>query len=66
MRLHQLSPSAKQCQNHWSRSPLVYRDLSMHHDWPLKKAIVDLPIRLKGNLSLLGAQDEDISAALQT
>jgi len=34
----------------------------MHHDWPVKNAFVDLPIRLKGNskrifrksLSLLG------------
>ena len=38
MRLHRLSASAKQCQNRWSRSPPVYRDLSMHHDWPLKKS----------------------------
>ena len=28
----------------------VYQDLSMHHEWPIKKAIVDLPLRLKGNL----------------
>ena len=27
----------------------VYQDLSTHHDWPFKKAIVSLPIRLKGN-----------------
>ena len=43
----------------------MYQDLSRHHDWPIKKVIVDLPIRLKGNLSLLGAQNEDISATLQ-
>ena len=44
----------------------MYQDLSTHHDWPIKKAIVNLPNRLKGNLSLLGAQDKDISTALQT
>ena len=57
--------------NPFSGPPLVYQDLSMHHDWPVKKAIVDLPLRLKGNLkrtsgnllSLLGAQNKDISAA---
>jgi len=27
----------------------VYQNLSTHHDWPVKKAIVNLPIRLKGN-----------------
>ena len=49
----------------------MYQDLSTCHDWPVKKAIVDLPIRLKGNLkctfsnllSLLGARNKDISAA---
>ena len=52
----------------------VYQDLSMHHDWPVKKAIVDLPVRLKGNLkcisgkllSLLEAQYKDFGAASQT
>ena len=46
----------------------------MCRDWPVKKAIVDLPIRLKGNLKLisgnslspLGAQNKDFSATLQT
>ena len=41
------------------------------HDWPVKKAIVDLPIRIKGNrertssnsLSLLGAQNKDLDAS---
>ena len=41
------------------------------HDWPVKKAIVDLPIRIKGNrerassnsLSLLGAQKKDLGAS---
>ena len=28
----------------------VYQDLSMHHDWHVKNSIVNLPIRLKGNL----------------
>ena len=27
----------------------MYQDLSTQHDWPVKKAIVNLPIRLKGN-----------------
>ena len=45
-----LSPSAKQRRNPCSRSPPVYQDLSTWHDWPVKNAIVDLPIRLKGNL----------------
>ena len=44
-----LSPSAKQRQNPCSGFPPVYQDLSTRHDWPVKKAIVDLPIRLKGN-----------------
>ena len=45
----------------------------MHRDWPVKKTIVDLPIRMKGNskrisgntLSPLGAQNRDIGAASQ-
>ena len=28
----------------------MYQDLSVCYDWPVKEAIVDLPIRLKGNL----------------
>ena len=43
------------------------------HDWPVKKAIVNMSIRLKGNwkrisrdaLSLLGAQNEDFGASSQ-
>ena len=27
----------------------MYQDLSTRHDWPVKKAIVDLPVRLKEN-----------------
>ena len=45
----------------------------MHRDWPVKKTIVDLPIRMKGNskrisgntLSPLGAQNRDMGAASQ-
>ena len=45
-----LSASAKQHRNPCSRSPTVYLDLSTRHDWPVvKNAVVDLPIRLKGN-----------------
>ena len=31
------TPSAKQCQNPCSGLPAVYPDLSMHHNWPVKK-----------------------------
>ena len=69
-----VSLSAKQPQKPCSRSPPVYQDLSMCHDWPVKKAIVDLPIRMKRNskhssgslLSLLRAQNKDLGTALQT
>ena len=52
----------------------MYQDLSTCHDWLVKKAIVDLPIRMTGNSkstsgnlsSLLGAQKKDVGAALQT
>ena len=45
----------------------------MCHHWPVKKAIVDLPIRLKGNsnlrnsnsLSLMGPQNKDLGTSLQ-
>ena len=61
-------------QNPCSGPLTVYQDLSACHDWPVTKANVDLPIRLKGNskcifsnlLSLLRAQKKDISAASQT
>ena len=64
----------KQHQNPCSGSPPVYQDLSMCYDWPVKKAIVDLPIKMKGNwkyisgnsLSLLVAQNKGISTASQT
>ena len=32
-----LTPSGKQRQNPCSGLPAVYPDLSMHHDWPVKK-----------------------------
>ena len=49
----------------------MYQDLSTRHDWTLKKAIVHLPISLKGNskrisdnsLSPLGAQNKDLGSA---
>ena len=52
----------------------MYQDLSIHHDWPVKKAIVNLPIKLKENskctfgnlLSLLGAKKKYVCTALQT
>ena len=52
----------------------MYQDLSTHHDWPVKKAIVNLLIRLKGNLkcisgkllSPLRAENKDFAIALQT
>ena len=65
------SAPVKQRQNPCSRPPPVYLDLSTRHDWPVKNAIVDLPIILKGNskrtsgnwLSPLGAQNKDIGSA---
>ena len=52
----------------------MYQDLSTRNDWPVKNAIVDLPIRMKGNskqtsssaLNPLGAQNNDLGAASQT
>ena len=52
----------------------MYQDLSTRHDWPVKKAIVDLPIDMKENsrrpsgnsLSPPGAQNKDFGAASQT
>lgn len=49
----------------------VPENLSMHHDWPVEKAIFDLPIRLKKNpkrtsgnlLSLFRTQNKDLGAA---
>ena len=52
----------------------MYQDLSICFGWPVKKSIVDLPIRMKGNtkytsgnlVSLLVSQNKDIGTALQT
>ena len=49
----------------------MYQDLTTRYDWSVEKAIVHLPIRLKGNskrisgnsLSPLGAQNKDMGAA---
>ena len=49
----------------------MYQDLSPRPDWPVKKAIVNLPIRMKGNskyissnwLTTLRAKNEDLGAA---
>ena len=57
-----------------SGCPLVYQDLKTCHDWPFKKDIVDLPIRMKENLKhtfgkfveFVGGQNKDIDAASQT
>ena len=48
-----LGPFLKQHQNPFFGSSPVYQDLSMHHDWPVKKAMVNLPVRLKGNLKCI-------------
>ena len=63
-----LPPYLKVWISHCSGRPLVYRDLSAHHDWPVQKATVNLLSRVKrkskcicGNsLSLLEAQNEDL------
>ena len=68
-----LSPSAKQRRNPCFGPSPVYQDLSMRHDWPGKKAIVDLPIKMKGNskhisgnsLSPLGAKNKDQRSLLR-
>ena len=52
----------------------MYPYLSTRHDWSVKKAIVDLPIRMKGNskrlagnsLSPLGGQNKYFGTASQT
>ena len=69
-----LRPSVKHRRNPCSGSPPVYQDLSTCHDWPVKKAIVDLPIKLNGNLKRISsnllrpleAQNRDFGPASQT
>ena len=64
-----LSPSAKQSRNPCSGPSPVYQDFSTHHDWSVKKAIVDLPIRMQRDskrisgdlLSPLWAQNKDLA-----
>lgn len=54
-----------------SATTCVPEDLSMSHDWPDEKAMVDLPVELKKNLqrtpgnllSLFRTQNKDIGAA---
>ena len=49
----------------------MYKDLSTHHNWPVKKATVDMPINMEGNLkhtssyssSPLASQNKDLSTA---
>ena len=48
-----LTPSVKQHQNPFSGPPPVYQDLSTCQGWPFKKPIVNLAIRLKGNLKCI-------------
>ena len=68
------SPSTKQRRNPCFRPPPVYQDLSTRHDWLVKNAIVDLPIRMKGNskrasdnsLSPFGASSERFGAQNKT
>ena len=51
----------------------MYQDLSMRWDWPVKKAVAILPIRLKrtlkrfsgSSLSSLGVQNKDIVTAVE-
>ena len=57
---------AKQLRNPCSGPPPVYQDLIMHHDWAAKRAIVILPIRLKGNSKRISGNSSSIIAASQT
>ena len=45
----ELSPPAKQDRNPCSGPSPLYQDLITRYDWPVKNAIVDLPIRMKEN-----------------
>ena len=47
-----LVKSAKQSRSLCSGPLSVYQELSKSHDWPLEKANVELPIRMKGNSQL--------------
>ena len=51
----------------------MYQDLTMRNGWRIKKSIVNLPIRMKGNLkcvasnflSPMGSQNKDLGAVSQ-
>ena len=45
----------------------MFQDLSTQHDWPVKKAIVDLPTRLNGNLkpTSIGGPEQMLLAAVR-
>lgn len=65
-----LSQSAKHCWNPCSGPLPVYQDLIMRYDWPVKRAIINLPIRSKQNTTLpaihwirWGTQNKDIGTA---
>ena len=48
----------------WALS--VYQDVTTRHNRPVKKAIVNLPIKMKGNSWIpLGAQNKDIGSSSQ-
>ena len=38
----------------------------MRHDWPVKKGIVNLPIRMRENLKRSSGQNKDLGTASQT
>ena len=69
-----VSPSEKQPRNPCYGPPPVYQDLSTCHDWSFRKAIVNFPIKKKGNskhssvnsLNPLGTQNKDLGTASQT
>ena len=50
----------------------MYQDLGTFHDWPVKKDLINLPIRVKENQNALPiidsfrAQNKDLSVSLQT
>ena len=64
----------KQRRKPCSGSPSVEQDLNTRHDWHVKKAIVDLPVKVKGNSkrtssnssSPLVAKNKNIGVASQT
>ena len=65
-----LSPSGKQRQILALGPKRVQCTLSTRHKWPVKNAVVNLPIRLKGNsansLSPFEAQNKDMGFVAQT